>query len=844
MKIISFIRVLLSLLFCYILCWQPVALASLDNQPEILILHSYSPDYEWTQTEQAGLDEVFKPLIHKYKMRIEYMDSNNNPELQLPLLKQLYKVKFANSHFKTIIASDNAALNFLRLYRDELFPGVPVVFCGINGYEDSLLNGFSDFTGIAEDNDFLGLFNVIQTLHPNTKRIVIYGIPTDPSHIANAALIKKLLPDLHKDYQVEIREFPHLDACIEDAQQLPVADSIVIMVGSMHTANGEGVNLQRANELMSQAVQIPIYTAWDFALGHGAVGGLVISGEEQGRIAGKIALKILNGISPREISVSRYAANVYMFDYNQLVRFGLKTSLLPLKSIMINSPETTYTINRGFFWAVIGSLLFLFLAIFALINTIRQRKKMEAALLSSEEKFSKAFKYCADIIGIAALDDGRYIEVSETFFDTFGYTREEVIGKKSISQEQRNPINGDFPLWLNGEERVNLFQKLKSDRLFKNLETQWCTKSGEIRIGLYSAEVVEIGGESCIIYAWHDITKRKHAEKALQHAYDQLEYQVEQRTHELTSLNQELIAMNEELESINWELGNEITERRRVEAELSNANQKLNEAIDELKTMQDFLVESAKMAALGNLVAGIAHEINTPIGISLTAASHLRELSQEFDDLCNNGTPRRIDMATYLQDLHEASTIILKNLERAGKLIHSFKQVSSDQSSEFERVFNVKAYLEEILYSLQPKFKNTNHHITIECSELLTIQGLPGAFSQVLTNLIMNSLNHGYDPTDEGHIYICVRVEHRTIVFLYSDDGKGMDAQVLSKIFDPFYTTKRGYGGTGLGLYLIYNIVTQQFKGNITCESQLGEGTTFKITIPLPKEDLSSGAHE
>lgn len=838
MKKNSHMCVLLSLLFFIISFWQPAALAAIDNRSEILILHSYSPDYEWTQSEQAGIDAAFTSLKNQYKMRIEYMDSNNNPELMnFPLLKQLYKEKFSNSLFKVIIVTDNAALNFLRLNRDELFPGVPVVFCGINGYEDSMINGLHGFTGIAEDNDFLGLFNVIEKIHPHMKRIVIYGIPTDPTHIANVTSIKKLLPDFHRNFQVEIREFPDLDSCIDDALHLP-QDSVILMIGSMHTIKGEGINLQRANEIMSEAVQIPIYTAWDFALGHGTVGGRVISGEGQGRQAGEIALKVLNGTSPDNISVSRYVSNIYMFDYNQLTRFGLQNSQLPSDSLVIHSPETTYQVSREITWAVSGFLIFLFLTIFVLIYTIRQRRKVEAALLSSEEKFSKAFKYCADIIGIATLDDGRYIEVSEAFFNTFGYTRSEVLGKISTSHEQDLLQNKHFPLWVSTEEREKLFHQLKTDGFFKNLEAHWCTKSGEIRIGLYSAEVVEISGEACIVYAWHDITNRKHAEEALQQAYDQLEYKVEQRTQELSSVNQELIAINEELQSTNWELGNEIAERRRVETELSNANQKLNDAIEELKTMQDYLVESAKMAALGNLVAGIAHEVNTPIGIGLTAASHLQELTNEFDDLCNNGTPRRQDLTNYLRDLHESSTIILKNMERAGKLIQSFKQVSADQSGEFERVFNVKSYLEEILLSLQPKLKSTNHHIIINCSEALTFKGFPGALSQVLTNLIVNSLNHGYNPKDEGHIYITVKVERRAIILTYSDDGKGMESQVLSKIFDPFYTTKRGHGGTGLGLYLIYNIITQQFKGTITCKSQLGKGTTFVISLPLPKGDL------
>lgn len=572
-------------------------------------------------------------------------------------------------------------------------------------------------------------------------------------------------------------------------------------------------------------------------MNHGAVGGRVISGVDQGNLAAKLALRILEGTPVQEIPVSRYLGNVYMFDYNQLARFGLKIQQLPANSIVMNSPDTTYRINREIVWGLMIFSILVSVAAFLLTINIRQRKKAEAALFTSEEKFSKAFQHCADVVGIATLHDGKYIEINQAFFDTFGYARDEVIGKVSTVYGLTDVPADTFPLWLNMGQRKFLFDKLHTDGFFKNLEAHWCTKAGETRVGLYSAEVVEIGGQFCIVYAWHDITQRKYAEDALKEAHAELETKVEQRTQELLALNEELIAINEELQSTNWELENEITERRRIEQELSRANQKLTQVIDELKTMQTYLIQSEKMAALGNLVAGIAHEINTPVGVGLTAASHLTGLTKNFITLCSTGAPRRQDLLDYLQDLEESSSIILKNLERAAKLIQSFKQVSADQSSEIRRIFNVKKYLAEILFSMHPQLKKTAHNIIVECDEDLSIDGFPGAFSQIITNLLMNSMTHAYNEDEAGTIRIAAQKDQTSIILTYSDDGKGISYDIMPKIFDPFYTSKRGSGGTGLGLYIIYNIITQQFKGTIHCESEPGKGTTFFIHLPLPKPE-------
>lgn len=261
--------------------------------------------------------------------------------------------------------------------------------------------------------------------------------------------------------------------------------------------------------------------------------------------------------------------------------------------------------------------------------------------------------------------------------------------------------------------------------------------------------------------------------------------------------------------------------------------QELSQTLENLTTTQTKLVESEKMAALGSLVAGVAHEINTPIGIGVTAASLLAEKATNFFETYQSGNMKRSDLEKFLNTATQSSTMILANLNRAAELIQSFKQVAVDQSSESKRSFKVKEYLEEILISLRAKLKTTNHKVEISCDENLTLDSYPGALSQIVTNLVMNSLIHAYDGEDAGRIEISVTVEGKVIIFEYADDGQGISEENLSKIFEPFFTTKRGQGGSGLGLHIVYNLVTQKLNGAIECQSQLGLGTKFIIKLPI-----------
>ncbi|CAO3409641.1 sensor histidine kinase [Azospirillum largimobile] len=275
---------------------------------------------------------------------------------------------------------------------------------------------------------------------------------------------------------------------------------------------------------------------------------------------------------------------------------------------------------------------------------------------------------------------------------------------------------------------------------------------------------------------------------------------------------------------------------REVEAEnaLVQSRDAAERALCELKATQASLIQAEKMASLGQLVAGVAHEVNTPIGITITGASQLQALIEELSDRHTAGALKKSDFQRFLGDGMEMANLILSNSTRAANLVQSFKLVAVDQSSDERRAFLLRDYIDELLRSLHPTYKaRAALSISVDCPVDLELDGYPGALSQILTNLIMNALIHALDPEQPGRIAIVARPCAGDMVELtVADDGNGIAPEVLPKIFDPFFTTRRGSGGSGLGLHIVYNLVTGRLHGTIGVESHPGQGTRFTLRFP------------
>lgn len=267
---------------------------------------------------------------------------------------------------------------------------------------------------------------------------------------------------------------------------------------------------------------------------------------------------------------------------------------------------------------------------------------------------------------------------------------------------------------------------------------------------------------------------------------------------------------------------------------LKDANMELIQTLEKLHQFQRQIVENEKMASLGDMVAGVAHEVNTPIGLGVTASTMMLDRLAVIQKAFEEKTLKASMMKRFLSESQENLEIIYRNLNRAAELISSFKQVAVDQSSENSRVFQVGQLINEILLSLRPRLKKIEHSIRVECDEDLIVETKAGPINQILINLIMNSIIHGFEDKEFGAIEIFVElIDNSKLKICYKDDGRGIPEEIQKRIFDPFVTTKRGQGGSGLGMHLVYNLVTQALNGSITLSSEKEKGVEFVITFPV-----------
>jgi signal transduction histidine kinase len=311
-----------------------------------------------------------------------------------------------------------------------------------------------------------------------------------------------------------------------------------------------------------------------------------------------------------------------------------------------------------------------------------------------------------------------------------------------------------------------------------------------------------------------------------------LEQEVAKKTSSLSSTMLKMEVQQKELLKQKKTLQEENIHRSKTEKTLTTTNKDLIHSITELNKAKERLLETEKMASLGKLSAEVSHEVTTPIGISITSSTYLLEQISQLQQTLEQNKISRKSIENFIDNASHSTELLTNNLHRASELLNSFKHIAVDQTSDKIRTINISNYIDEIIQSLHPKLRKTNHSIKVNCDNTIELYSHPGAIAQIMINMIINSITHGFEHINHGEITIDVNYQNNILIINYADNGQGLSSEAQEKLFDAFYTTKADEGGSGLGAHIIKNQVIDTLNGTITAHSELNKGLSYHIEIP------------
>ncbi|MCD4701664.1 MAG: PAS domain-containing protein, partial [Candidatus Aegiribacteria sp.] len=489
-----------------------------SEAPCVLILHSYHPGFIWTENISAGLRSTLDEADFNIYLHIEYMDTKIYlPEIIFPQLEQLYRIKYKDKHIDLIITTDDNALNFLLPRRDLLFPGVPIIFCGLNNYTKSRMESIPGITGVAEAMDLSGTIELALDLHPGTRYVAVVNDST-PTGIRNQENFRNTAPTFAD--RIEFIELFNLttEELMESLHALP-EETVVLLLSFYRDQAGRAFSYQDYTMLVTENCDSPVYTAWDMFVGHGVIGGIVTSSKLQGEHAAQLALRVLTGESADDIPVLIESPNVPMFDYDVMQSFGISISDLPPGRVVINEPVSLYYQYKTFIWMAVAFVLLQSALILALTANVLRRRRAERHLRQSEARYRGIVEDQTELI-CRNLPDDTLTFVNDAYCRYFNRSRDELIGSSfmQLIPEEYHQVMKDYFASLGSKKPVATHEYRITLPDGESRWNQWTNRA----ILDDDGQVVEFQG------AGRDITKRKIAEKALQEAEKRYRTLVEQ----------------------------------------------------------------------------------------------------------------------------------------------------------------------------------------------------------------------------------------------------------------------------------------------------------------------------
>ena len=717
----------------------------------ILYLNSYNNGYAWSDNILEGIRSVLPVESRSLNFQMEYLDAKRyeNEEMQTVLF-DYFKAKFVRDRFDLIITSDNNALAFALKYRSRLFAGVPIVFCGINNYTPSMIEGQPAITGIAETVAFKDNMDIIRRLHPNARKMVIIG----SNSVTSRAIINEIRQTIEQekiDYDFIFKTGFQLQA-LKTGTPDYLADLsrdtlLYIVPGGAEQGDGNLYSIQEIAAMICRATNRPVYSSWEFLMGTGIVGGKLASGLAQGKAAARLALRILDGEDPALIPVKTAEGHAYIFDHNVLKRLGVDTSLLPAGSRIINEPYDFYRLNRGIFWLIISGLFVLAGMVVLLCVSMAQKKRANQAMEKSKMQLQLILDNIPHIVFWQDVNLN-LVDVNLSFLKFFKIRNKADIINQDISSVP--------DLAYTAEESRTLGREV--------LETATPFHARLLKIQRSDQEQV-----------WLEINKVPLLDK-----------------------------------------------KNRVAGVLSTA-----EDITKKINLEKQLAQAQKMEALGILSGGIAHDFNN----ILTSIINSTELA--MDDVPEDSLTRR--------DLER----VLSAGKRGAELVKQILTFSRPGHVRFKKL-DLARVVKDAMALVETSLPGNIKVVKTMAQGKFMCRGDAIQIHQVVMNLCTNAfqafggksgrievklderLLTGLDPENDDPFNL---PPGHYVELTVSDNGPGINPEILDKVFDPFFSTKGKNFGSGLGLSMVHGIV-KGHNGAISLTSKAYDLTCFTVLLP------------
>ena len=802
--------------------WQFPAGAAIPTS-RILVIHSYHPSFDWTRNLHEGLVEVLDTWNGDFSLSVEYMDTKRiYSESHLNGLATLYQAKYREAPPDIVICSDNNAFDFLYERRRSIFGGdVPVIFCGVNRFKRENYSDYSFFVGVEEKPDLNQTIDIIDQFHQGYPPVVF---------ISDRSVTGKAYSDEFIDW-VETRadagRFLLIDNGFPEGVlsqlRLRPPETILLYLTYAYDPAGHSYNPTALLHRIVESTHFPVYGNYTWMFGEGIVGGPLIDASDQGALAGEMAISVLEGaIDPAVFQVQSCPTRL-VFDYRFMKKAKVFTGNLPLGAELYYQPD--------FFWrqfpvqTVLLAIIFVLLVGGLAVTGILLKQR--GLLLETAGEINRRLKLDENrletLVKLTHLDN----QDDRRFITTVLEEAARITGSDyavGVFRDNHSAIPTEFLVQTDPNSDTSIVS-VTSDvadpaapwlQPFHSRHTiQYNQITGPFCIGnqeiSFRRGILVPGGNP----------KSDKGFSLVMGVFDKSVPYDEADERQLTLLTDGA-----------WR----ILSRNRSEQEMRILNLSLESRViersEELRKAENQLVRSEKMATLGSLVAGLAHEVNTPLGLAVTGGSYIRDSAEEVENLYRDEMLDRETLEEFLLSVKDVSSSYMVNLRRAVDLLQTFKQVAVDRTGETPRRFNLAEYIQEILTTLRIPLKKSHVSVDVDCPADINLKHFPGDIGRVFTNLILNSLRHGFVDRKAGTISIVARENAGMLHLSHADDGNGIPESELGKIFDPFYTTARDSGGTGLGLHLVRSIICDKHGGTMDVESPKGKGVCFSFSFP------------